>query len=84
MNYLRKELYDLVKSDEAIFDFIQSSSLDGLWYWDLQNPEEEWMNDQFWTTLGYDPEKMPHKASAWQHIIFPEDLELAIQNVQKH
>lgn len=84
MNYLKKELYDLVKTDSTIFDFIQSSSLDGLWYWDLENPEEEWMNSDFWATLGYNPEEMPHKASAWQHIIFPEDLELAIQNIQKH
>lgn len=26
-NYLKKELYELVKNDEAIFDFIQESSL---------------------------------------------------------
>jgi hypothetical protein len=26
------------------FDFIQESALDGLWYWDLEKPEEEWMN----------------------------------------
>lgn len=84
MNYLRNELYELLKTDDAIFDFIQSSSLDGLWYWDLENMEEEWMNEKFWTTLGYDPTKMPHKAAAWQDIIFQEDLELASQNAQKH
>lgn len=84
MNYLRKELYSLIKSDESIFDFIQESSLDGLWYWDLENMEEEWMNPKFWTTLGYDPIKMPHKAAAWQDIIFPEDLALANENIQKH
>lgn len=84
MNYLKKELYDLIKSDESIFDFIQESSLDGLWYWDLEQPEEEWMNPKFWITLGFDPKEMPHKASAWQHLIFPEDLKLATQNIQKH
>lgn len=84
MNYLRKELYQLIKSDESIFDFIQESSLDGLWYWDLENMEEEWMNPKFWTTLGYDPTKMPHKAAAWQDIIFPKDLSLAVENIQKH
>ena len=39
-NYLKKELYELIKSDERIFDFIQESCLDGMWYWDLENPEE--------------------------------------------
>lgn len=40
-NYLKKELYELIKNDESIFDFIQESSLDGMWYWDLENPENE-------------------------------------------
>ena len=84
MNYLQKELYDRIQSDPKIFDFLQESCLDGLWYWDLTNPTEEWMNGPFWKTLGYDPDKMPHKAAAWQDIIFPEDLELAKQNVGKH
>jgi hypothetical protein len=83
-NYLKKELYELIKSDESIFDFIQYSSLDGLWYWDLENPENEWMNSSFWTTLGYNPEEMPHKSSAWQDIINQKDLEVALDNFTKH
>lgn len=51
-HYLKKELYDLIKNDESIFDFLQSGSLDGIWYWDLENPAEEWMSQRFWTTLG--------------------------------
>ncbi|MEQ8241484.1 MAG: PAS domain-containing protein [Cyclobacteriaceae bacterium] len=83
-NYLKEELYELIKSDESIFDFIQESSLDGLWYWDLEQPEEEWMNPKFWAVLGYDHREMPHKASAWQDIIHPKDLEIAKDNVTKH
>lgn len=83
-NYLKEELYELIKTDDSIFDFIQESSLDGLWYWDLENPEEEWMNPKFWTVLGYDHQKMPHKAAAWQDIIHPEDLKLATENIIKH
>ena len=69
-HYLKKELYDLVKSDERIFDFLQQGSMDGLWYWDLKEPENEWMNARFWETLGYNPQEMPHLASAWQRKIF--------------
>lgn len=83
-NYLKKELYELIKTDEKIFDFIQESSLDGLWYWDLEKPEEEWMNPKFWAVLGYDYREMPHKTSAWQDIIYPEDLKLAHEKVSKH
>jgi PAS domain S-box-containing protein len=82
--YLQKELYELIKSDEAIFDFIQEAALDGLWYWDLENPTDEWMNSKFWTVLGYDPEEMPHKSSAWQHIINQDDLKVATDNFTLH
>ena len=83
-HYLKEELYQQISTCPEIFDFIQEGSLDGLWYWDLQNPEEEWMNPRFWTTLGYDPAKMPHKASAWQDIIFPEDKASAIEAFNRH
>lgn len=83
-NYLKKELYQLIKNEEFIFDFIQKSALDGLWFWDLDNPENEWMNPKFWITLGYDPETMPHKSSTWQSIINKADLELALDNFNKH
>lgn len=84
MHYLQAELYDRIANDRQILDFLQSSSLDGLWYWDLEKPEHEWMNESFWTTLGYDPEQMPHLAAAWQDIIHPDDLQTAIDNFNRH
>ncbi|AEL24651.1 PAS domain-containing protein [Cyclobacterium marinum] len=83
-NYLKKELYELIKSDERIFDFIQESCLDGMWYWDLENPEEEWMNPKFWEVLGYNPSEMPHKTSAWKDIIHPDDLKIATEKITQH
>jgi PAS domain S-box-containing protein len=83
-NYLKNELYDLIKKDDSIFNFIQDSSLDGLWYWDLENPEEEWMNAKFWISLGYNPEEMPHKSSAWQDLINQDDLKVVTENFLKH
>jgi histidinol-phosphatase (PHP family) len=82
--YLKHELYSLLNSDKSIFEFIQSGSLDGIWYWDLENPEFEWMSPKFWETLGYNPEGKKHLASEWQDIIFQEDLELAIENLGRH
>lgn len=83
-NYLKAELYELIKEDSMIFDFIQEGSLDGIWYWDLKQPENEWMSEKFWTELGYKPSEMPHKASAWQHIINQDDLAVAMYNFNKH
>ncbi len=83
-NYLEIELYKEVKENPLIFDFLQNGSLDGIWYWDLETPENEWMSPKFWETLGYDPERKKHLASEWQDLIFKEDLEVALDNFKKH
>lgn len=83
-NYLKKELYDLIKKDEKVFEFLQNASLDGLWYWDLEHPENRWMSPKFWTNLGYDPESKKHLSSEWQAIINPDDLKLALDNLKLH
>ena len=83
-NYLKIELYNLLNNEASIFEFIQSGSLDGIWYWDLESPENEWMSPKFWETLGYDSDEKKHLASEWQDIIFQEDLKLAIENFKKH
>lgn len=83
-HYLKKELYELVSDDRSIFEFLQSGSLDGLWYWDIEKPEQEWMNARFWELLGYDPQEKKHLSSEWQHLIHPDDLNHALDNFQKH
>lgn len=83
-NYLKTELYDLINNNPVIFEFIQSGSLDGIWYWDLVSPENEWMSPKFWEVLGYKPDEMKHLASEWQDIIFQDDLKLANENFVKH
>lgn len=83
-NYLKKELYDLLKKDSSIFEFLEKGSLDGIWYWDLENPKNEWMSPQFWATLGYNPQSKKHLASKWQDLIHPDDLDTAIENFNKH
>ena len=62
-HYLEKELYERIQSDSVLFEFLVSSSLDGLWYWDLESPEKKWVHPRIWEILGYDPQAMTHKAS---------------------
>lgn len=83
-NYLERELEDLISSDRATWQFIQEGSLDGVWYWDLEEPQHEWMSPEFWRTLGVDPATKKHDPAEWQDIIFAEDLALALQNFEKH
>lgn len=48
---LKKELYQLVKKDDSVFDFIQEHALDGFSY---ENEKDSWRNPKFWLTLGYE------------------------------
>lgn len=82
--YLKKELYELIKTDESILDFIMDNTLDGLCYLDLEKPENQWMNAKFWTKLGYNPNEMSHKASAWKSILKQDDLKLAKESFDKY
>ena len=83
-HYLQRELYELVQTDESIFEFLQRGSLDGVWYWDITAPENEWMSPRFWELLGFDPAQKEHLAKEWQDLINPEDLEVALSNFTKH
>jgi len=83
-HYLKNELYKLIEVDSSIFEFIQSGSLDGLWYWDLQQPEHEWLSERFWTLLGHDPKTKQHLAAEWQDLIHPDDLNTAMNNFKAH
>ncbi len=81
---MKCELYNKVKTDRSVFEFLQEGSLDGIWYWDLENPENEWMSFRFWTLLGYDPAQKEHLAAEWQDLTNPKDLKLAIEHFTLH
>jgi len=83
-HYLKQELYDLIKKDDTVFEFLQLGSLDGIWYWDLETEKDEWMSPRLWTLLGFDPSEMKHLASEWQNLIFHEDLQVSVDNFTKH
>lgn len=72
--HLRNELYELVKTDSTVFDFLQETSLDGLWYWDPQHPEQAWVNAAFWRTLGYSPAQVAEQNLLCQMVLHPDDL----------
>lgn len=83
MNHLEKELYELLNSDPEMFKFLEEGSLDGLWFWNLENQEDEWMSRKFWETLGYDPDTKEHKASEWMDLIHPDDLKVALAEYER-
>ncbi len=83
-HYLQQELEQKMQSDSTLWGFVMRGSLDGVWYWNLEAPEDEWMSPEFWETFGVDPTTMRHDPAEWQDRIFPEDLEIATANFQRH
>ena len=83
-HYLKTELYELVRKDRAIFEFLQAGSLDGIWYWDCERQDQEWMSPRFKELFGYRDDEIPNTSEWWMANIFPEDRDVALDNFAKH
>ena len=83
-HYLKTELYALVRKDRAIFEFLQAGSLDGIWYWDVERQDQEWMSPRFKELFGYRDDEIPNTSEWWMANIFPEDRDVALDNFAKH
>lgn len=82
--YLKTELYQLLQQDARIFEFLQAGSLDGLWYWDLEHIEQEWLSPRFKAIFGFEDHEVPNTSAWWQERIFREDLPIALDNFARH
>jgi PAS domain S-box-containing protein len=83
-HYLYTELSNKLREDESLFDWFELGATDGLWYWDLNQPEHEWLSPQFKKTFGYADDEIPHTSEWWQANIFDEDLPGVLDNFEKH
>ncbi|MEM9694665.1 MAG: PAS domain-containing sensor histidine kinase, partial [Myxococcota bacterium] len=81
---MKAELYQRVREDPAIFNFFEQGSLDGIWYWDLERTDQEWLSPRFKATFGYAEDEMDHSPEWWQRNIHPDDLEVALANFDAH
>ena len=80
-SYLETEFGELAHTSPAIFDFLQTCVLDGLWYWDLTQPARQWADAAFWRTLGYAPGQQPPGAAASLAALHPADRAAAEQQL---
>lgn len=74
-----------IKNDESILDSVQERFFDGLWRWNIENPESEWANPQLLFILGYTPIQQFNTTNFnWQDLINLDDLKIASDNLKKH
>lgn len=83
-HYLYTELSNKLREDADLFDWFELGATDGLWYWDLTDPEHEWLSPQFKKVFGYKNDEIPHTSAWWQANIFPDDLPGVLDNFEKH
>jgi len=84
MHYLEKELYDKITEGDQIFDFLQKSVLDGIWYIDLENQKNEFVSSDFFKVFGYENTDFSKKGKHWTSIVNPQDLKKSEELMAKH
>lgn len=83
-HYLKRELYERIRTEPSLFDFLLSAAMDGLWYWDLERRDQFWTNDDFWRLFGIDPQDPARRARVWHDIVHPDDRHLAMTRLARH
>ncbi|MGB0957636.1 MAG: hypothetical protein ACPGUF_04105, partial [Litorivicinus sp.] len=83
-HYLQPELDTLATEDESLWHFVQRASLDGVWFWDLEQPEHLYLSPEYWKCLGYDPATREHSPQAFLEVIFDDDLPKVMDNLERH
>lgn len=83
-HYLEAELDQLFQSDTDMWNFVQQASLDGVWYWDLENPDTLWISPEYWKCLGYNPAEKQHSPSEFINVVYKEDLQNILDNLNDH
>jgi len=53
-DYLRHELYKRLREEPDLLNWLHISVTEGIFYWDLENPENEWMSPEFKKLFGYE------------------------------
>ena len=83
-HYLQQELESALLSGSLLWEFIQKHSLDGLWFWDLENPDNLWLSPEYWQLLGWDPSHKAHSREEYEKVVFQEDLANVMANLEQH
>lgn len=84
-HYLQAELYERIRDPrDGLFAFLQGAALDGLWYWDLERPDQEWLSPEFKRLFGYEDHEVPNSPTWWQENMHPEDVARVVENFERH
>jgi two-component system, sensor histidine kinase and response regulator len=73
---------DLAERFRVLEAMVESVSA-GVWDWNMVT-NEEYLSPRFKEMFGYRDDELPNAAESWMKLIFPEDLEMVKQDLEKH
>lgn len=76
---LKKELAQI----QERYEFATTSFNDGIWDWDLET-DEVYLSPRWKEILGYRDEELPNALKTWIDLLHSDDLNPALDNVQRH
>jgi diguanylate cyclase (GGDEF)-like protein len=82
-HHYAEEIKSLCLADDQLSALLQGNKLAGVWYWDGVIPEVLWIDEQFWRTLGYEPESEDLTDVQWRQLVLENDRHSAWIGIQE-
>lgn len=75
-----QELNNILGDEVEACKLLNSGLAGAIWYWDLENPEIEWVNEYFWKILGFESSETADRPLVWMQLANQRDL----NNISKY
>ncbi len=79
----RKQIEEELRQKEERWQLALQGNNDGIWDWNVQT-NEVFLSSRWKSMLGYEEHEISNHLDEWSKRVHPDDLEAAIQDIQKH
>ncbi len=84
MTVLKKSLYNIIRKEEAVFNFIQDFSINGYWFLSLDNIKDIYVDPKLINALGFDNKFVSKNPLSTQDVICKQELDKVLLSIKKH
>ena len=78
------DVSQISKMDFGLWSFIQKTVLDGIWFWDVEEPDNLYLSPEYWRSIGYEPGEKPNRPDSFQEVCHPDDVPKITEALKKH